>query len=613
MSAAAVAPKGTVATTAVNKTQYGYAPGKEGVPGLVGSDPYADADDAFDGTDDWTIPRRVAAQQFFIQIDHREVHNLIEAFGRLDRVMVEARIGHLLSHKKRRSVGGRTIKVGEVGVLLYRGQPVLVTKPGNYWNFSPTHTWLGGRPLDLTEVTQCAGLTYAQVGQTEAMVCLDPQNQVFIVRNGGFAAYGQNGTYKVVDIVDTLNLGDQNAIMETIDPYDNDSRTNRRLLGWKKDVKHTVQVEGRSQTVTIATFFNVPAQNTVVIQNGGLLKAFGAGQHVITNPKCTFRGFFTMGERQTSFRTQQAYTLEGVPITLDVNLRYRVVDAIELTKSYETAFQALRNPAQSAVNAVVSRLSYQQFMRAQKVGGDVPDVEHMSWLEAFKSECLRELSDHAMEYGVKVLSFDVLDRKLEGKLGDDLEKQAELVLKNQMQSTQVALQNRINTETEQGRLQVAEVAAKQVETRAVAEYLKTSKEADGDYYRRVKLAEAEAAASARIAQGQADADNIAAAQQALNIRTLAAARAEAIRLEAAAYAAVAPGHAQRIQLENIEKEKFSSLPKSATLFVNNNGAAPGSAGKANSSADGLAPANGHSDGVVDAYKFGRGLALSQQA
>lgn len=189
------------------------------------------------------------------------------------------------------------------------------------------------------------------------MVCLDPSNQVFIVRNGGFAAFGSSGSYKVVEIVDTLNLGEKYAVMET---DTNDNENTSRVLGYKKEVKHSVNIGGRSQSITIATFFNVPAQNTVVIQNGGHLKSLSAGQHVITNPRATFRGFFTLGERQKSFRTQPAYTLEGVPVVLHVNLRYRVVDAIELTKSYENAFQALKNPAQSAVNAVVSRLSYQQ-------------------------------------------------------------------------------------------------------------------------------------------------------------------------------------------------------------------------------------------------------------
>lgn len=170
------------------------------------------------------------------------------------------------------------------------------------------------------------------------MVCLDPNNQVFVVRNGGFAAYGSAGTYRVVEIVDTLNLGDDHAVIE-IDVSDN--REIHRILGYKKEVKHVLTVGGRKRETTIATFLNVPAQNAVVIQNGSHLIQKTGGQHVITNPRATFRGFFTLGERQRSFRTEPAYTLEGVPVVLHVNLRYRVIDPIKLTMSYETAFQAL--------------------------------------------------------------------------------------------------------------------------------------------------------------------------------------------------------------------------------------------------------------------------------
>lgn len=252
---------------------------------------------------------------------------------------------------------------------------------------------------------------------------------------------------------------------------------------------------------------------------------------------------------------------------LHVNLRYRVIDAIELTKSYETAFQALRNPAQSAVNGVVSRLSYQQFMRAKKVQGDIPDYENMSWLEAFKSECMEDLASHAIEYGVKVLSFDVLDRQLQGKLGQDLEAAAEQVLKNQMQSTQVALQNRINTETEQGRLQVAAVRAEQTQTEANANYAKKTKEADSSYYTNMKEADARAETIRRIAQANADANSIESAQKANAIKQIAEAEARSIELEGKGYASVLSEHAQRMQLEDVETRKFASLSKNATLFI----------------------------------------------
>ncbi|ORY87919.1 hypothetical protein BCR37DRAFT_375881 [Protomyces lactucae-debilis] len=558
-----------------------YSPSLGNKTLIAGSDSHEAPAHVFEGTDDWNIPDRVANQRFFVQIDHVNIHSLIEAFQELDKVMRHEGMGHLISRKRSHSIGGRAVEVGQIGVLAYRGRPIIIIKPGRYWNLSITHTWYPWA-FDLTTVNQFNGLTFAQVGQSEAMVCLDPQNQVFVVRNGGFASYGHSGTYKVIEIVDTLNLGEEYAVRET-DLSEDESMG--RLLGYKKEVRHNVMVGDKTQSVTIATFFNVPAQNTVVIQNGGHLKAFGAGQHVITNPKCTFRGFFTLGERQKSFRTQPAYTLEGVPVVLHVNLRYRVVDAIELTKSYETAFQALKNPAQSAVNAVVSRLSYQQFMRAKSLRGDIPDVEHMSWLEAFKAECMADLAAHAIEYGVKVLSFDVLDRRLEGKLGDDLEKQAESVLKNQMQSTQVALQNRINTETEQGRLEVAAVKAQQIQT-----------EAEAEYQRQIKVADAQAETVKRLAQANADANRTETDQRVRAIEQLAAAEARAIELQGAGYATVKAPFAQQVQLEKIEMEKFKSL-QDATVFV------------------GASAANGAGttrDGVNQGFAFARGMSLSNQ-
>lgn len=510
---------------------------------------------------------------------------MVEAFEALDRVMRAEGTGHLLSRKKSHSFGGRTVKVGQIGVLTYKGRPILVHKPGQYWNFSWTHNWFSPATYDLTNVNSVYGLTFAQVGQSEALVCMDPANQVFVLRNSGFAAYGSAGSYKVIEVVDTLNLGESCAVYETAE--ENSDEKTRRILGYKKEVKHKVTVNGVSQSNTIATFFNVPAQNTVVIQYANHLEQAGAGQHVITNPRATFRGFFTYSERQQSFRTQPAYTLEGVPVVLHVNLRYRVVDAIKLTMSYETAFQALKNPAQSAVNAVVSRLSYQQFMRAKRVNGDIPDIEHVTFLEAFKENCMADLSIHAIEFGVRVLSFDVLDRRLEGKLGEDLEKQAESVLKNQMQSTQVGLQNKINTETEQGRLEVAGVRALQVKT-----------EADAMYYKNLKEADTQAETIKRLAQANADANKIETEQRVRAIEMLARADATATTLQGQSLATVTSPHGQRMQLEEVERKKIAALPERATLFV---GGGTGDASSSSSS----------NRQVTDGYAWQSGLSLGR--
>ena len=355
------------------------------------------------GLDNWTIPESVKQHPYFVELSG---NTMLSAIQELDRRMLAADDYHLITRKRVHSLFGREVQAGQVGIYSYRGRPVLAVNPGYYWNFSLTHSFV--KMFDITEEIDCLGFTSAQVGQSGALVVEDPENRIFVIRNGGFAAFGSHGRFRVLASVDTLNLGEDSAVYEP---------ESRRLLGHKKVI--------RSGNVVVATFLNVPANNVAVVQQGNDLLTLEAGQHVITNPKTTFRRFYSLGERQVQIQTKPSYTLEGVPVILHVNLRYRVNDPLLLTRNYDDPFQALSNPAQVSVNAVVSRLSYQQFMRAKKVGGDVPDIDIVTWIEAFKTECLRELIEQASTYGIIVESFDVLDRKLEGDLGKDLEKQAE--------------------------------------------------------------------------------------------------------------------------------------------------------------------------------------------
>ena len=81
---------------------------------------------------------------------------------------------------------------------------------------------------------------------------LDPNNRVFIVRNGGFVAYGIQGRFRIVAVVDTLDLGNENAIL--------DRTGSKSILGWKKEVKTRVLTDAGYVNITVATFFNVPAK-----------------------------------------------------------------------------------------------------------------------------------------------------------------------------------------------------------------------------------------------------------------------------------------------------------------------------------------------------------------
>jgi regulator of protease activity HflC (stomatin/prohibitin superfamily) len=493
------------------------------------------------GTDDWTIPESVKNHPYFVELSGK-TPTMVSAIEELDRRMRQRGDYHLITTKTAHSVLGMCVNAGEVGLYAYKGRPLLAIRPGNYWNYCNfTHTEQGVQKI--TDSVDFLGFTSAQVGQSGALVVEDPENRVFVIRNGGFAAYGPHGRFRILARVDTLDLGDGCAIKED----------DGRVLGWLRHI--------RSNNVLVATFLNIPANNVAIVQQGNDLIVLQAGQHVITNPRTTFRRFYTLGERQVKIKTNPAYTVEGVPVVLHVNLRYRLADPIKLTAHYDDPFQALCNPAQTAVNSVVSRLSYQQFMRAKKVGADTTDVKGVPWLESFKSECLLELTAQAQTYGIVVESFDVLDRMLEGALGKDLEEQAEQVLRNQMQATQIELQNHINTETQRGQLEISRVKAEQTKTESDALYYASTRKADAAYYETLKAAEASAASSELHAK-----------QEAKNVITLAEAKKTEIATLSRAYAEVTSDHAKNLQLQELEIQKMRSFPEKTIYFAGGSGA-----------------------------------------
>ncbi|KAI8825630.1 uncharacterized protein EV422DRAFT_563460 [Fimicolochytrium jonesii] len=485
------------------------------------------------GTDNWTVPESVKKHPYFVEVEG----SMVDALYKLDQKMRDNNDHRLITHKKPHSMFGVQVETGQIGLYSWRGRPIVAIQPGNYWNMSLTHKAHGTK--DVTEPFDFMGLTIGQVGQSGALVVEDPENRVFVIRNGGFCAFGSRGRFHILAVVDTLALGDACAIKES---------DGKRILGWKREVKR--------QNITVCTFLNIPANNVAIVQQGNNMLELEAGQHVITDPKTTFRGFYSLGERQVQLKTAPAYTVEGVPVVLNVNLRFRVAQPLLLTKNYDDAFLALANPAQTAVNAVVSRLSYTQFMRAKRIGGDVPDTDVIPWLDSFKNECLHELISQAASNGVAVESFDVLDRELSGALGKDLEHQAEIVLKNQMDATQVELQNSIKIQKQSGLLEVARVQAEQTKTDSDAQYYAATRVTDAQIYDQLKKAKAAAESS----QVQAE-------QEAKNIVTIAEAKVIEIGALSRAYGDVAQDHAKRIQLETLEVEKRKALPAKTVYFA----------------------------------------------
>lgn len=318
------------------------------------------------------------------------------------------------------------------------------------------------------------------------------------------------------------------------------------------------------------------------MQSGDRLITLKAGQHVNTRTDVTFRGFFSLGERQLSFKTQPTYTVEGVPVVLDVVLRYRITDPEALTKNYDSVEQALKSPCQYVVNKAVSHMSYQQFMKVSKlttqavagssasVGAIVPAYapsSDLSWLAVFQETCLDELAGLAETYGIKVESFDVLDRNLDGVLGKKLASQSEEVLKNQLEATQVALKTQIATETERGHLAVAEINKQQTQTKAEAAKIEATTKADAEFYKAMKEAEAKKFLMEKEAEGKAEAVRKEAGAEAEKIRQLGDAQAAAIKAVAWARNEASTEHAQTMQRLEEYAKITAALPESTILFA----------------------------------------------
>lgn len=86
------------------------------------------------------------------------------------------------------------------------------------------------------------GITIVQVSQNQAAVVSDPNNSIFVVKNGGFAAFSVEGSYQVLAVVDQTHLA--NEIKDSV---------TRATLGWTQEVMMRSNTgHGRSQEYVVA-------------------------------------------------------------------------------------------------------------------------------------------------------------------------------------------------------------------------------------------------------------------------------------------------------------------------------------------------------------------------
>ncbi|KAL6302736.1 band 7 domain-containing protein [Sparassis latifolia] len=470
---------------------------------------------------------------------------LIAALQKLDTQLRNSGRQHILSRMNPTDWIGEEITPGRLGLINHGGLPKILTRPGRYPGFPIRNwwarRWCGTKGLSDT-VIEFQGLTVVQVSQNQAAVVADPQNKIFVVKDGGFVCYAIEGSYRVLSIVDQTHLSHMQ--MDAI---------TKVVLGWRHEVKMTsINSDGKEQDYVVAQFFNIPANNCAILQKGDDLELLPAGQHYITTPNVTLRAFFTMGENQLEMPTKDIFTRDQVPVSLTIYLKWQLIEPLKLTThGYNTPYDALRDKTQSILTQIVAHLDYSSMVKQRSLGPDNLDEggdASSPFLDALRTRAMDDLHLAALDYGIIVKDLAVIDRQFKGDIAGTMDKLTTRALQAQVEAANVDRENSNKIKQEEGALAVARVKAQAQNT----------------------LADSRAYGVVAAARADAQKVEIEAEAGAKATRMAAEAEAEAVRLRARADAAVLDEFAREMEMRRVEVARVGAFGERA-VFVPTDG------------------------------------------
>ncbi|GAA5996230.1 uncharacterized protein JCM10292_007476 [Rhodotorula paludigena] len=409
---------------------------------------------------------------FFHSIDEA-TGGLMGAIERLDDELQQAGRDRIISHKGPSRWAGKLVEPGRAGLYVNGASPKIILKPGRYpgamlrnWF---ARQWAANPLVQLSDpVIDFGGFVAVQVSMNQAAIVADPSNRVFCVKNGGFAAISLSGSYRVLGVVDQVNLAEQ-----VVDPYS----AQKRVLGHYETIQMPATPALGGKSFVAATFVDIPANNVVVLQRGDDLEQLKAGQHVILNPNVTIRGWFTTAESQLEMTTPDI--------------------------CYKSPYDALRDKTLSVLTQVVSHLDYSSLVRQRgfQPGDAVEAIDDSStaFLDALRTRAMDELHESAAEYGLQLQDLAVLDREFRGETARTLDSLTIRALQAQVEVANVAAKQR-KTEADANAYAItarakAEAEAVEIAASARARAVRLEAEADAavkdDQARRMQLARAE--------------------------------------------------------------------------------------------------------------------------
>ncbi|KAI9450182.1 hypothetical protein BJY52DRAFT_1206183 [Lactarius psammicola] len=289
---------------------------------------------------------------------------------------------------------GKEIAPGMIGLINHGGLPKLLTKPGRYPGF-PLRNWWARSYKGMR------GLSDTVINFQGLTVVQVSQNQAAVIIDPQNHIFVLKNTgfvaYGVTGSYDVLAIVDQTNLPNLITDH-----VTGAILG------HSFEVRMTSAT------------------SGNDLELLPAGQHCITHPNVTLRGLYTLGEDQFEMRTNDIFTRDQVPVSLTLYLKWQLEEPLKL-----------------------ATYGYRDTLRRASGQG--------RFLDALRTHAMDDLHASALEYGIILKEFAVVDRRFNWEIASTMNNLAQRTLRAQVEAANVDRENSNKVKQEEGVLAVARI------------------------------------------------------------------------------------------------------------------------------------------------------------
>ncbi|KAL6075695.1 hypothetical protein QOT17_003393 [Balamuthia mandrillaris] len=444
----------------------------------------------------WCEPREVLEE---IERSHpndfciiKDEETIVEALHRMDSSLLLKRGG--------KSVWGRTIPRGRIGLCVKRETKPVFVQEGTYWRTGLFTRWVRPNPI--------VSLTAQYIENQTVSILTLTDGEGAVIRQGASLRSLGKGRYIIREpfkVVRIFNEGDFQPVERERTTVDGNIEL--RLLGRQIAARQGNDVFG-------CRFIQVAPGCCAVVQLGDKLALFPEGWYQLKSLDHTVARWLDLREVSNTVMNIKVTTSNQAQMSVDVYIRTRLDDPIAFTEAceYSDMQDALDDKSLDVMQTLVGSRTYASILEDVKDDQDSFDM----WLS---STATAKLRPYAQELGGELLELSIVRRSFNKDIQRTLDKQAEVTL--ELETKRQNVEKRIDTERQEALAQAERWRIK--------------------------------------AEGEAEAMKIQAAAERHRIEEEASARAKAVQLLAGAYQQVEDPFARQALLSETQIKKYQAL------------------------------------------------------